>query len=84
MRFGLDPRRRRTVVQFAAACLAVLLPVSRAAAQTSGTITGTVTGEAGNVLANAQVSLVGTTLGTMSNASGKYTIVNVPAAAYRI
>jgi TonB-linked SusC/RagA family outer membrane protein len=84
MRFGLDPRRRRTVVQLAAAALAVFLPVSRAAAQTSGTITGTVTGEAGQALANAQVSLVGTTLGTLTNESGKYTIANVPAAAYRI
>jgi len=84
MRFGLDPRRRRTVVQLAAACLAALVPISRAAAQTSGTITGTITGDVGQRLGNAQVSLVGTTLGTMTNASGKYTIANVPAASYRI
>jgi TonB-linked SusC/RagA family outer membrane protein len=88
MRFGLGPRRRRTVVHFAvqlaAVFVATVFPISRAAAQTSGTISGTVTGETGQPLGNVQVSLVGTALGTMTNASGKYTIVNVPVASYRI
>jgi TonB-linked SusC/RagA family outer membrane protein len=88
MRFGLDPRRRRTVLHLAAplfaAGLCLAVPLSRADAQTTGTITGTVTGDAGQALGNAQVNLVGTALGTMTNSDGKYTIVNVPAAAYRI
>src|SRR5262249_27759892 len=84
MRFGFDPRRRRTAVSLFAAALCLAVPLSRAAAQTTGTIAGTVTGEAGQALGNAQVNLVGTTLGTMTNAAGKYTIVNCPAASYRI
>ena len=50
----------------------------------TGTITGTVVGEAGQPLPGAQVGLVGTGLGTATNTNGKYTIVNVPAAQYRI
>ena len=50
----------------------------------TGTVSGTVTGDLGQPLTGAQVSLVGTGLGTATNSSGKYTIVNVPPAAYRI
>ena len=57
--------------------------LAAAQAQT-GTVTGTVTGEVGQPIAGAQVALVGTGLGTATNANGKYTIVNVPAAQYRI
>ncbi|MFN8581372.1 MAG: carboxypeptidase-like regulatory domain-containing protein [Gemmatimonadaceae bacterium] len=51
----------------------------------TGTVTGTVTTEAAVVLANAQVTLVGTGLGTRTGLNGKYTIVNVPGpATYRV
>ena len=69
MRFGFDPRRRRTALRLAAplfaAGLCLAVPLSRADAQATGTITGTVTGEAGQALGSAQVNLVGTTLGTI-------------------
>ena len=70
---------------FVAASLVVLAGVRTAAAQTqTGTVSGTVTGEIGQPLAGAQVALVGTGLGTLTNPNGKYTIVNVPAAQYRV
>jgi TonB-linked SusC/RagA family outer membrane protein len=50
----------------------------------TGTVSGTVSGEAGQPIAGAQVTLVGTGLGTVSTASGRYTIANVPAAQYRV
>src|SRR5436190_3040927 len=50
----------------------------------TGTVSGTVTGEIGQPIAGAQVALVGTGLGTLTNPNGKYTIVNVPAAQYRV
>jgi TonB-dependent starch-binding outer membrane protein SusC len=64
----------------------IFAPGARAAnAQTqTGTISGSVVGEIGQPISGAQVALVGTGLGTLTNASGKYTIVNVPAAQYRI
>jgi TonB-linked SusC/RagA family outer membrane protein len=66
-----------------AAVLAATLATS-VAAQSTGTLTGTVTGEQGNPLANAQVSLVGTGQGAVTNESGKFTIVNIRPAAYRV
>ncbi len=66
-----------TVVALAAGSVATVQ------AQT-GTISGTVTGEGGQPISGAQIALVGTGLGTLANASGKYTIVNVPAGQYRI
>ena len=50
----------------------------------TGTITGTVTSESGQTLAGAQVLVVGTGLGSRTGNDGRYTIVNVPAAQYRV
>jgi TonB-linked SusC/RagA family outer membrane protein len=61
----------------------LLLVGARATAQT-GTVTGTVTSETTQPLAAAQVTVVGTSLGTRTGLDGKYTIVNVPAAQYRV
>jgi len=57
--------------------LALFLPLSLAA---QGTLTGTVT-EAGTnrPLVNAQIFVVGTTVGALSNARGQFTIANAPA-----
>ena len=57
--------------------LVALLPLQVAA---QGVITGTVT-EAGTQrpLVNAQVYIQGTTLGSLSNARGQFTIQNAPA-----
>ena len=60
--------------------LAASTRLAAAQAQT-GTVSGTVTGEIGQPIAGAQVALVGTGLGTLTNPNGKYTIVNVPAGA---
>ena len=77
--------RNHAIAAIAALSLLCASGVHPAAAQSrTGTITGTVTGEVGQPLSGAQVGLVGTGLGTASNASGKYTIVNVPAGQYRI
>ena len=56
---------------------------ARVSAQT-GTVTGTVTSENGQLLAAAQVSVVGSTLGTRTGMDGRYTVVNVPAGPQRI
>jgi TonB-linked SusC/RagA family outer membrane protein len=66
--------------------LAALLLANAAtlAAQGGGTITGRVTGEASEPLVGARVQVVGTVLGTLSGEGGRYTIVNVPAAQYRV
>ncbi len=68
-------------------CLALALLASAGdlAAQTpTATIGGRVTGENGQPIAGAQVRLVGTGLGTLTADNGRYTIVNVPVAQYRI
>jgi TonB-linked SusC/RagA family outer membrane protein len=43
-----------------------------------------VSGEGGEPLVGAQVHLQGTGLGTLTGPNGRYTIVNVPAAQYRL
>lgn len=59
------------------------LAVTPVGAQT-GSIAGRVVSEAGAPIDGAQVYLVGTTLGTRTSANGRYTIVNVPPAQYRV
>ena len=74
-------RRRKLPSRFGAGlavlALVALLPLQLAA---QGVITGTVT-EAGTQrpLVNAQVYIQGTTLGSLSNARGQFTIQNAPA-----
>jgi TonB-linked SusC/RagA family outer membrane protein len=68
---------------FAAFALVVGALAPPAQAQT-GTISGRVLGDAGQVLAGAQVHLVGTTLGTAAGDNGRYSIVNVAAGQYRL
>jgi TonB-dependent SusC/RagA subfamily outer membrane receptor len=54
-------------------------------AQQTGTVTGNVTdGQSGAVLPSVQVYLVGTGLGTLTNADGRFLIVNVPAGTYTL
>jgi TonB-linked SusC/RagA family outer membrane protein len=59
------------------------LAVAPVGAQT-GTISGRVATEAGTPVDGAQVYLVGTAIGTRTAANGRYTIVNVPPAQYRV
>ena len=56
-----------------------------AAAQQTGTVTGTVSDAATNAgLQSVQVYLVDTGLGTLTNTSGRYLILNVPAGTYTL
>jgi TonB-dependent SusC/RagA subfamily outer membrane receptor len=63
----------------AAAVVIVSVATTSAAAQETGTITGTVTeAGTGRPLAGAQVSISGTTLGTLTGANGRYLLIRVP------
>ncbi|HET7249495.1 MAG TPA: carboxypeptidase-like regulatory domain-containing protein, partial [Gemmatimonadales bacterium] len=63
----------------------VLFAVAPAAAQqTTGKLEGTVTDQAGGPLANAQVIVVGTSFGSVSDAKGYYFINNVPVGSYTL
>jgi hypothetical protein len=55
-----------------------------AAQQTTGKLEGTVTDQAGVPVANAQVLLVGTSLGTVTNDKGYYFINAVPVGSYAV
>src|SRR5262245_47864055 len=71
------------IVSLRYAGLLAFLGVVNARAQT-GTISGRVTGESEQPIVGAQVRLIGTGLGTLTGEGGRYTIVNVPPAEYRI
>ena len=55
-----------------------------AAQQTSGKIEGTVTDQAGVPIANAQVLIVGTSFGSVTNDKGYYFFNNVPVGTYTV
>ena len=54
------------------------------AQQTAGKVEGTVTDQAGGPLANAQVIVVGTSFGSVTDAKGYYFINNVPVGSYTL
>ncbi|HEV8263521.1 MAG TPA: carboxypeptidase regulatory-like domain-containing protein [Gemmatimonadales bacterium] len=62
----------------------VLATSPLAAQQTTGKIEGTVTDQAGVAIANAQVFVVGTSFGAVTNDKGYYFINNVPVGTYTI
>jgi len=55
-----------------------------AAQQTSGKVEGSVTDQAGGPLANAQVIVVGTSFGSVTDAKGYYFINNIPVGSYTL
>src|SRR5690349_17504643 len=61
-----------------------LLSPGVAAAQGTGTVRGRVTDAGQRPVTDAQVSVVGTTLGAITNATGEYFIANVPAGARQL
>ncbi|MBA4159209.1 MAG: TonB-dependent receptor, partial [Gemmatimonadetes bacterium] len=68
-----------------AALVAVALVPTGSWAQERGTVTGTVTeAQTKRPLAGVQVSIAGTTLGTITNAQGRFLIPNVPAGAREV
>lgn len=75
--------RLATVFAFFTAIASPTLLAAQASANPQS-ITGTVTTEGGRPLANAQVAIVGGTLGALTNATGKYTIVGVPVGTHNL
>ena len=74
----MTSRMRTFFAQFLAVVLAAL-PL--AAQQTTGKVEGTVTDQAGGALANAQVVIVGTSFGAVTDAKGYYFLNNVPVGS---
>lgn len=62
----------------------LLLAAPAAWAQTQGRITGQVTSQEGQPLSGASVSVVGTALGALSGADGRYTIEAVPPGSHSL
>jgi carboxypeptidase family protein/TonB-dependent receptor-like protein len=71
-------------VRSAFVLLALLAAAPLAAQQTTGKIEGTVSDQAGAPIANAQVFIVGTSFGAVSNDKGYYFINNVPVGSYTL
>src|SRR3989442_15471868 len=69
---------------YASAMALLVAASSLAAQQTSGKIEGTVTDQQGGPIANAQVSIVGTAFGALTNDKGYYFINNVPIGTYTL
>src|SRR6266542_6728212 len=68
-----------------ASLMALLVAASSLAAQqTTGKIEGTVTDQQGGPVANAQVTIVGTSFGALTNDKGYYFINNVPVGSYTV
>ena len=69
-------------VGFTIALVIATSPLS--AQQTTGKLEGSVTDQAGVAIANAQVFVVGTSFGAISNDKGYYFINNVPVGTYTV
>jgi TonB-linked SusC/RagA family outer membrane protein len=79
---GLRPRRPLALM---AALFALAIGLEPAAAQAqTGTITGVVTTQAGDPVAGAQVMLVGTQRGTLTNARGGFVFTGVAAGERQV
>ncbi len=77
-------RQQRQFLAVAFALAAAVMPAS-AFAQQNGTVTGTVTDQERQApIPEAQVVVVGTTLGGRTNAQGVYTIAGVPAGSVQL
>jgi TonB-dependent starch-binding outer membrane protein SusC len=77
-------RQHRQLFAVALALVAAVLP-ARAFAQQNGTVTGTVTDrERQAPVPEAQIVVVGTTLGGRTNAQGSYTIAGVPSGTVQL
>lgn len=76
--------RVRTAAVIPASAL-LLGTAASAAAQEGGTLTGQIINEVtGQGIGAAQVSLVGTSLGTVAGPNGRYLIPNVPPGTYDV
>ncbi|HTY06434.1 MAG TPA: carboxypeptidase regulatory-like domain-containing protein, partial [Gemmatimonadales bacterium] len=64
--------------------IALISAATPAAAQSTGKIQGTVTNQAGEAVAKAQVIVVGTAFGAVTDDKGYYFINNVPPGTYTL
>jgi hypothetical protein len=82
----MNPRIGLRAILCAAASLALLgAGAGAVAAQQTGTVQGTVTDAAtARPLPGAQVLVQGTQIGTLTNAQGRFQLVNVPAGAQTV
>src|SRR5436189_1003044 len=69
---------------YASAVALLVAASSLAAQQTTGKIEGSVTDQQGGPVANAQVTIVGTSFGALTNDKGYYFINNVPVGTYTV
>ncbi len=76
-------RPRGMLIHLLAAC-STLAMVATASAQGTGTLTGTVRDVDGQSKAYANVVVLTTKMGAMTDSDGKYTVKNVPAGTYTI
>jgi TonB-linked SusC/RagA family outer membrane protein len=77
--------RRRPLVSLAAMLVVLAAPVSIASAQATGTIRGTVTDSTNSRgVPGVQVTVIGTTRGTITNDDGAYTLAAIPAGAVTV
>lgn len=74
----------RRIGALAMAMAAVLLLAVPGLGQGTGQIAGTVTDTDGQPLVNAEVTVVGTRLGTLTDASGSFSLANVPEGSQRL
>lgn len=77
---GSFPAVRRAAL----AVLALALLPATLAAQAPGRIAGTVTSQEGTPVHGAQVSVLGTRLGALTNAAGQFVVTGVPAGAHEV
>ena len=78
-------RTSRCCIRSALTLLLFSLCFSGAWAGTSGVISGTITDTAtGKPLPAASVTIVGTTMGGMTDETGDYALINVPAGSYSV
>jgi TonB-linked SusC/RagA family outer membrane protein len=76
---------RRWPLALAAALVAVVVGLEPVAAQAAtGSLTGTVTTQTGEPVVGAQVQIVGTQRGTVTNARGAFVLTNVPAGERQV
>ncbi len=77
-----DTLQVKRAIRWMLVVLAVSLLPAAAGAQAAGRIEGVVSDSAGQPLANAQVTVIGTRLGTVTDAGGRFVIRGVPAGTY--
>ncbi|HKG92455.1 MAG TPA: TonB-dependent receptor [Gemmatimonadaceae bacterium] len=79
-------RRRHVLLVLLPLLLLALpaLPAARARAQATGRITGMVTAEGGRPISSVNILVVGTTIGAVTNDSGRFVIASVPAGTRQL